>query len=81
MEKCPICENALNECNCRVCDTSKNDMYKKRQVVLDHLYLFSPEQIQHIIDLERDLKIAYGDSDRSKILIELEKERQIIGKI
>ena len=78
MEKCPVCGYALNECECRVCS---NGMYKKREVVLDHLYLFSPEQIQHIIDLERDLKITYGDAERSKILIELEKERQIIGKI
>ena len=42
--------------------------------MLDHLYLFSEEQINHIVNLEKSWQVSYGDAELNEILKELEKE-------
>lgn len=72
--KCPICKYDIANCQCRFGGSAHPDMWKKKRVVLDHLYLFSQEQINHIINLEKYWCMSYGDEERSKILKELEQE-------
>lgn len=69
---CPICEYKIQDCQCRFSGSAHPDRFKRRQVVLDHLYLFSSEQIQHIINLEKWWRISYGDKKRTRILQEIE---------
>ena len=46
---CPICGYHLTQCQCRYGGSAHPDRSKKREVVLDHLYLLSEEQLRHII--------------------------------
>lgn len=71
---CPICEYKISQCQCRFGGSAHPDRSKRIDVVLDHLYLFSPEQIKHVIDLEKWWRISYGDEGRTQILEELEKD-------
>lgn len=68
---CPICEYKISDCQCRFSGSAHPDRSKRRQVVLDHLYLFSSEQIQHIIELEKWWCTSYGDEERTRILQEI----------
>lgn len=72
-ERCPICDYDLNLCQCRYGGSAHPDRSKRRDVVLDHLYLFSKRQIKHIIKLEKYWQISYGDEERTKILSDLRK--------
>lgn len=74
MFKCPICNYEINHCQCTFAGSAHPDRSKRRQVVLHHLYLFSTEQIKHILELERYWQISYGDDERETIRKELEKE-------
>lgn len=65
---CPICNYPISNCQCRFGGSAHPDRHKRRQVVLDHLYLLSDEQIKHIIELEKYWQISYGDEERTKIL-------------
>ena len=50
-ELCPICGYELSKnCQCLFGGTAHPDRNLRREVILDHLYLFSPKQIQHIIE-------------------------------
>lgn len=74
MEKCPICDYEINHCQCRFAGSAHPDRSKRIEVVLDHLYLFSYEQIQHILALEKWWQISYGDEGRESIREELVSE-------
>jgi len=50
------------------------DRSKRRQVVFDHLYLFTKKQIKHLIALERYWQISYGDDELGKILKQIREE-------
>lgn len=65
---CPICGYQLGQCQCPFGGSAHPDRSKRREVVLDHLYLLSEEQLQHVIRLERGWQISYGDQERSEIL-------------
>lgn len=69
--KCPICGYEFRYCQCRFAGSAHPDRYKKRQVVLDHLYLLTPDQLNHVIKIERNLQICYGDDERQDILDKL----------
>ena len=70
MEKCPICEYRIDGCQCRYAGDWHPDRSKRIEVVMDHLYLFSPEQIQHILDLQKHWCISYSDNEKNDILKE-----------
>lgn len=71
---CPICRYDIGRCQCRFGGSAHPDRSKRRTVVLDHLYLFSEEQINHIVNLEKSWQVSYGDAELNEILKELKKE-------
>lgn len=73
-EKCPICDYDIEHCQCLFGGSAHPDRSKKQDVVKDHLYLFSDEQVKHIIKLERFWEISYLDKEKKKIMAELKKE-------
>ena len=68
MQKCPICEYNLDQCQCRFGGNCHPDRSKRIEVVMDHLYLFSSEQIQHVLNLQRCWCISYSDDEKNDIL-------------
>lgn len=73
MDKCPICEYQIDQCQCRFCGDAHPDRSKRREVVLDHLYLLSESQLMHVIELERLCNASYTDQELTAILDEMEK--------
>lgn len=67
MDKCPICEYRLDQCQCRFARIEHPHRAKRRKVVLDHLYLLSKSQLMHIIKLERWWSTSYTDPELNAI--------------
>lgn len=42
-------------------------------VVKDHLYLLTPTQLQHVVNLEKHWKTSYALDDMNKIVEELKE--------
>ena len=74
MDKCPICNYRIDMCQCRYGGSCHPDRSKRRAVVLDHLYLFSQEQIAHIANIQRQCQVSYPDKEREDIRKELSDE-------
>ena len=72
--KCPICNYDIEHCQCRFGGSAHPDRHKRKDIVFDHLYLFSKEQIKHLISLEEHWQTSYGDEERSRIREDLFKE-------
>lgn len=72
--KCPICNYDIKHCQCRFGGSAHPDRSKRKNVVLDHLYLFSKEQVEHILKLEKYWQTSYGDEECSQIREDLFKE-------
>ena len=70
-EKCPICEYAISGCQCLYSGSAHPDRHDKKRVVIDHLYLLSPTQVQHVISLEKHWQISYADEILNAILKKL----------
>lgn len=73
--KCPICSYRISMCQCLYSGSAHPDRSKRREVVLDHLYLLSKPQIKHIINLQKHCQISYGDKERRAILEKLKERR------
>ena len=73
MAKCPICE--YESCQCIYAGNAHPDRYKRRQVVLDHLYLLSDEEIRHIQWLQAYWHTSYEDPEKEAIREKFIKER------
>lgn len=73
MDKCPICE--YESCQCIYAGNAHPDRYKRRQVVLDHLYLLSDEEIRHIQWLQAYWQTSYEDPEKEAIREKFIKER------
>lgn len=74
MDKCPICNYRIDMCQCRYGGSCHPDRSKRRAVVLDHLYMFSQEQIAHIANIQRQCQVSYPDKEREAIRKELSDE-------
>ena len=74
MDKCPICNYRIDMCQCRYGGSCHPDRSKRRAVVLDHLYMFSQEQIKHIANIQKQCLISYPDEERENIRKELSDE-------
>ena len=74
MIKCPICNNDTEHCQCLRTVHDDRYKYKRLKVVLDHLYLFSYEQLEHIKSLEKYWGTDYLDNECSLIRDELLNE-------
>ena len=70
-EKCPICEYTISGCQCLYSGSAHPDRHDKKRVVIDHLYLLSPTQVQHVISLEKHWQISYADEILNAILKKL----------
>lgn len=75
MDKCPICEYRIDQCQCRFSGSAHPDRSKRRQVVLDHLYLLSESQLTHVIELERWWRTSYTDQELSAIFDEMKEKK------
>lgn len=74
--KCPICKYEFSMCQCRFGGSAHPDRSKRRAVVLDHLYLLSPKQLEHVINLEKQWQVSYGDEERTKIYEDLKGDKK-----
>lgn len=72
---CPICQYRITDCQCRFSGSAHPDNSKRREVVLDHLYLLSNEQIKHLQNLQSFWQTSYSDVNMNNIVEEL-KEAQ-----
>lgn len=72
--RCPICNYKLEMCQCMFSGDAHPSRDKRRQVVLDHLYLFDNKVVKHIIKLERLWRISYSDDELDGIRSKLESE-------
>ena len=70
---CPICGYELSWCQCLFGGSAHSDRNKERDVVQDHLYMLSDEQLRHLIKLQWHWQTSYGDEKRTKMLECLEK--------
>ena len=61
-EKCPICENEIQICQCIFGGSAHPDRSVRKQIVKDHLYLLSMKQVGHLMALEEWWQTSYGDS-------------------
>lgn len=68
---CPICDYPYDMCQCQFSGSAHPDRLKRKQVVMDHLYLLSQMQLLHIIRLQRRLEIEYDDPEKNDILRDL----------
>lgn len=79
-QKCPICRYTISECQCTFGGSAHPNRDKRKEVVKDHLYLLTDEQVKHIIHLESRWQTSYGDDEKSKIRNELIADYMKKGK-
>lgn len=68
---CPICEYPVDQCQCMFDGDAHPDRLKKNEVVRQHLYFFTPEQQKHVVDLEKRMRISYGDAGKNGAMMKL----------
>lgn len=68
---CPICGYVISDCQCRYGGSKFPNVYERRRVIFDHLYLLSSAQLDHIIYLQRSWQTSYSDSKKNAIVAEL----------
>lgn len=71
---CPICKYPLDLCQCCYAGSAHPDRSKRRDVVQDHLYLLSNEQIEHLKKVQAYWQTSYMDEEKTKILKELKND-------
>lgn len=74
-EKCPICKYELSMCQCRFGGSAHPDRSKRREVVMDHLYLLSQSQLNHVLKLQECWQTSYGDDEKNAIVEELKSTK------
>lgn len=72
-EVCPICKYKLTDCQCLFSGSAHPDRDKEKEVVKDHLYLLTPLQVAHVIELERYWRTSYIDDEMNKMVEEMIK--------
>lgn len=77
-EKCPICGYMIDYCQCIFGGPSHPYRVREREVVEDHLYLLSEEQISHLIRLQKRWQTSYGDGERSAMLKNLKETSSVV---
>ena len=68
LTKCPICNYEIGRCQCRFGGSAHPDRSKKYEVVIDHLYLLTNKQVEHIIELQKYWQISYGDDEKNALV-------------
>lgn len=70
---CPICKCTFDRCQCLVGGTAHPDGWSRAMVVKDHLYLLTPTQLQHVINLEKHWETSYEIDAMNEIVEELKE--------
>lgn len=70
-KECPICKYSFDKCQCIYSGEAHPDRSKVEEVVKDHLYLLSPEQLNHLLKLQKYWNTSYIDPEKTKIYKEL----------
>lgn len=70
---CPICGYEVKECQCVFGGSAHPDRHKNREVVEQHLYLLSEEQLKQLIYLQKCWEISYGDEEKNEMLKRLQE--------
>lgn len=65
--RCPLCHSLFVDCYCRY-DIPKNANRDDVRIIMDHLYMLDPNELQHIIKLEKLWELFYCDSELNDIL-------------
>ena len=71
MDKCPICEYQLDQCQCIYAGNAHPDRSKRIQVILYHLFILSESQLRHVIELERWWNISYTDPELTEVCTQI----------
>lgn len=75
-EYCPICRYKISQCQCVFSGSAHPDRSKRKDVVKDHLYLLSPTQLKHLIELEEFWRTSYSDDEKTAIYEDLKKQAE-----
>lgn len=70
---CPICGYEFKECKCDQPGMYHAKRADRQRVVLDHLYLLTPKQLDWIVKLESKWKMRYSDDRLTDILNEMQE--------
>lgn len=68
---CPICGYEFAECQCDRPGAYHAKRANRYRVVLDHLYLLTPEQLKWVVKLESKWKMKYNDERLNTVLDEM----------
>lgn len=79
--KCPICGYKLEDCQCLYSGSCHPDRSKREEVVLHNLYLLTPEQIEHIADIQKARSASYEDEEKNQILKGLKEPTLLTNKL
>lgn len=71
---CPICDYPFDMCQCCFGGSAHPDRSKRQSVVQDHLYLLTPRQLAHLIDLQHHWQTSYDDPEKMDIYREMKGE-------
>lgn len=77
---CPICKYETAHCQCLFGGSAHPDRSMRKRVVIDHLYWFTEEQIQHILYLQSNWRTSYADNEMNEIVNEFEKNLKWTGE-
>lgn len=75
-EYCPICKYKLRQCQCVYSGSAHPDRSKREDVVKDHLYLLTPTQLKHLIELEKFWRTSYSDDEKTAIYEDLKRQAE-----
>lgn len=71
---CPICGYRFDICKCDLPGSSHPYRAKRQKVVLEHLYLLTPKQLQWIVQLQKKWSMDYKDPELHNFFEELKRE-------
>lgn len=81
-EMCPICDYEIKNCQCVYAGSAHPDRSKRKQVVQEHLYLLTPVQLKHLMELQKFWQISYSDKEKNAIYEELKnKAKQRLAEL
>lgn len=65
--RCPLCHSLFIDCLCRY-DIPKKANMDDVHIIMDHLYMLDPNELQHIIKLEKLWELFYCNPELNDIL-------------
>ena len=72
---CPVCQRFDEYCRC-ASESLTARTRKSLGVVSEHLYLLKPEELEHVIKIQKAQRVKYSDQQKMSILYALERGSQ-----